>query len=172
MQGGSGKDYVGLTRKAEEALPKGSDAVATIEKALAALGTPGQDNGVVVAFGDVGECAGGRWARRGRRPLPDGLLLTIRMDADKLKGDAESRAIAHQATEVEDLRKPDGGDGMKIQADAWQTVLLVTIGSRQKTMTLPGGLVYWNMSWPAAEQSPNAGSALTEYLSDREETPR
>ena len=169
-QGGNGKDYVALTRKTEEAFPKGSDPVLTIEKALAALGAPGQDNGVTIAFGDVANVPDGE-GTKSAKTSPDGLRLTVRIDPDKLKGDAESRAIAHQGAEVDLLRQKDAGDGTAIEVKAWQTTLYVTIGARQKTLTLPGGIVLWSDSWPAADKESNASKALTQYVVDREETP-
>ncbi len=168
--GGNGKDYMGLTKKAEEAFPKGSDPVTQIDAAIAAYGAPGVDNGVIVAFGDTANVPEGE-GTRSAKASPDGLLLTVRIDPDKLKGDAESRAIAHEGTEINLLREPKTASAFEIESKAWQTTLLVTIGARQKTLTLPGGTVLWNGTWPEAERTANASAALNSYLTDHEVTP-
>ena len=169
--GGNGKDYVALARKSEAAFPAGTPAVAEIEAAINALGAPGQDNGVTVAFGDVGNVPDGD-GTKSAKAAPDGLLFTVRVDGDRLKGDALSRAIAHQGAEIVALREHPV-DGMRnIETRAWQVVLDVVLGSRQKSITLPGGIVLWSEGWPAAERNADATSGLRGYVEDREETPR
>jgi hypothetical protein len=169
--GTNGKDWVTLTRKTEDSFPKGNDAGATIEKAIVAIVSPIPDNGVSVVYGDVAGVPDGEGTKSAKTSA-DGLILTVRVDRDKIKGDAESRAMAHQGTEVAMTRdKTASSSYMTIQNRAWQTTLLVTIGSHQKTLTLPGGIVVWSDEWPAAQKSSNASSALTEYLTEREETP-
>ena len=170
-QGGSGKDYMALTKKAEDGFAKGTDAPAQIQQAIDAYGVPGQDNGVTVAFGDVANVPDGE-GTKSTKSSPDGLLLTVRFDSDKLKGDSLSRAVAHQGTEIVLLRDKQVLGCDAIELKAWNTTLLVTIGSRQKTLTLPGGVVLWSESWPAADRNANAGTALTSYLDDRDESPR
>jgi hypothetical protein len=170
-QGSNAKDYMALIPKAEAAFPKGSDPVVAIDKAIAALGKPGEDNGVTVAFGDVGNVPDGE-GTKGTKASPDGLLLTVRMDMDRLKGDAAARAIAHQGSEVEQLREKEVAGAQQMELAAWQIVLDVTIGSRQKTLTLPGGILLWNDAWTAADKNSNATAALRQYVVDREETPR
>ncbi len=165
-----GKDFVGGARKAGAAFPKGSDPTTAIEASLAALGAPGQDSGVTVDFGDLAGVPAGE-SMKAAKPEPEGILFTIRLDPDKLKGDAESIAIAHQGAEIVELRKPSVASGTVIENKAWQTALYVAIGLRLKTVTLPGGTVVWSDGWTQAERSQNAGQALSAYLDDREETP-
>jgi hypothetical protein len=170
-QGGNTKDYMGLTKKSEAAFPAGTPAVAEIEAAIAAFGAPGQDNGVTLAFGDVGNVPEGD-GTKSTKSAPDGLLFTVHVDGDRLKGDALSRAIAHQGTEIVALREHPV-DGMRtIETRAWQVVLDVVLGSRQKSITLPGGVVLWSEGWPPAERNGNATTGLRGYVEDREETPR
>jgi hypothetical protein len=170
-QGGNNKDFIGSTRKTETSFPKGSGSGEQIETAIAAYGSPGQDNGVEIAFGDVANVPAGEGTRAAKAST-DGLQFTVRFDADKLKGDALSRAVAHQGAEVAMLREAGNKSAREIELKAWQTLLLVTIGARQKTLTLSGGTVLWTESWAEAERSPNAGKALVQYLDDRVETPR
>jgi len=170
-QGGGGKDYIALAKKGEEAFPKGSPAVGTIEDALAALGTPAQDKGVTIGFGDVANVPDGEGVK-GAKASPDGLLMTIKLDADKLKGEALGRAIGHEGTKVEALRENEIQSVRRIETDAWQTVLLIAIGSRQKSLTIPGGYVIWNDSWSASDKGHKGGEVVQEYLTDRDETTR
>lgn len=169
--GGNGKDYMALTKKAEDAFPKGTDAPAQIQTALDAYGAPGQDNGVTIGFGDVANVPDGE-GTKSTKSSPDGLLLLVKFDADKLKGDSLSRAIAHQGAEIALLRENTVASCREIESKAWNSALLVAIGSRQKTLTLPGGIVLWSDSWPAADRSNTAGAALTSYLDDRDQSPR
>ena len=170
-QGGNGKDYMAIAKKGEEAFSKGSPAIATIDGALAAFGAPGQDNGVIVGFGNVANVPDGE-GTKSSKSSPDGLLLTVTIDSDKLKGDALARAIGHEGTKIEGLRESSIRSCRQIETDAWQTVLLITIGSRQKSLTLPGNFVIWNDSWPAADKGHKGGEVVQEYLTDRDETPR
>jgi len=170
-QGGTAKDYMALTKKTEDVFPKGTDAPAQIQAALDAYGAPGQDNGVMLAFGDMANVPDGE-GTKSTKNSPDGLLLTVRFDGDKLKGDALSRAIAHEGTAIVLLRGKETMGCNAIEIKAWGTALTVTIGARQKTLTLPGGTVLWSDSWSAADKNANASAALTSYLDDRDESPR
>jgi hypothetical protein len=170
-QGGSGKDYVAIARKTEASFPKDTPPIAEIEGALAALGAPGQDNGVTVGFGNVANVPDGE-GTKSTKSSPDGLLLNIQIDMDRLKGDVLARAIVHQGAEVAALRNKSVESPREIEQRAWQAALDVVLGSRQKTFTLPGGIVLWSEGWPAADRNGNATAALTSYIEDREETPR
>jgi hypothetical protein len=170
-QGGNGKDYVALARKTEASFPKDTPPIAEIEGAIAALGAPGQDNGVTLAFGDVANVPDGE-GTKGAKSSPDGLLFTIRIDGDRLKGDVMARAIVHQGAEVAALRDKSIQSPREVELKAWQAALDVVLGSRQKSFTLPGGIVLWSDGWPAAEKNANATAALSSYIEEREETPR
>lgn len=169
--GGTAKDYNALTKKAAEAFPKGTDAPNQIQQSVDAYGALGQDNGVVVSFGDTANVPDGD-GTKSTKSSPDGLLLTVHFDSDKLKGDALSRATAHEGTAIALLREKQVMGCKDIEMKAWNTALLVSIGSRQKTLTLPGGVLLWSDAWPAADRSNLAGTALLSYLDDRDESPR
>ena len=169
--GGNTRDYQSLIPKAETAFPKGSPAIAEIDKAMAVLPAAGQDNGVMIAMGDVANVPDGEGAK-GAKASADGLLFTIRMDPDKIKGDAGARALIHEASLVEQLRETQSVSAQVLEIQAWQLVLDVVIGSRQKTLTLPGAVLLWNEAWPAADRNSNATAGLRGYVVDREETPR
>ena len=165
-----GKDFIAATKKAEEAFGKGNDSALQIQRALDALGAPGVNNGVVIAFDNAAEIQTTEGVRSAATS-PDGVLYTIHLDMEKLRGDALSRAIAHQGELVADLRGPSPTPYLALQQKAWQTVLIVTIGARQKTLTLPGGTVLWTEAWPQPERNANASAALNSYLINREQAP-
>ena len=169
--GGNGRDFVAITKKSAAAFARGSDAANQIQRALDALGAPGVDNGVTIEFGATAEVPAGEGIK-GAKPSPDGLLLTIRIDTDKLKGDALSRAIAHEGALLDAERGTEQKGLPPRENAAWQTTLLVAIGARQKTLTLPGGVVLWSESWPEPQRTANATAALTQYLTDHEQIAR
>lgn len=167
-QGGTDKNYLELADKAEKAYPAGSPAIGQIQAALDAYAKPGVDNGVTVAFGGTANVPEGA-GTKGAKPAPGGLLITARFDPDKLKGLAMSLAAARDGAEINDLLAPTVKSLDVMEHDGWQMVLLVTIGSRQKTLTVPGGAVLWNETWPAAERSNDAESAVQRYMVDHEQ---
>lgn len=168
---GGSRDYAAMIKKASDVFPKGTDAPTQIQVAIDAFGAAGVDNGVTMAFGDLANVPDGE-GTKGAKSSPDGLLLTARFDNDKLKGDSLSRAVAHQGAEIAMLREKEVIGCIQMEMKAWNTTLLVTIGSRQKTLTVPGGILLWSDSWPAADRNDNAGKALTSYLQDRDQSPR
>lgn len=167
-QGAGGKDYIALAAKSEAAYGKGNAAVDQIQATLDAYGKPGVDNGVVVAFGETADVADGE-ATKGAKSAPDGLLITVRFDPEKLKGFSLGMAAAHDGAEINDLRATTARSFANMEHDAWQMFLLVTIGARQKSLTVPGGTVLWTEDWPAADRSNNAETALQQYLIDHEQ---
>ena len=168
-QGSNDKDYMKLARAASAAFPKGSDPAATIDRALAAYSAPGADNGVTVAFGQTAEVAD---QAKSARTSPDGVVYLVRFDTDRLKGDALSRAVAHEGSEIATEREHPVPGFFPAEAAAWQAVLLTTIGERGKTLTLPGGIVMWDETWAEADKAPKSSEALNTYLKTREESPR
>ena len=170
-QGSNDKDFAKLINKTEESFPKGTPAVAQIQRALDAFGASGVSNGVIISFSGANEVPAGE-GTRSTTASPDGLLLTIALDPDRLKGEALSRAIAHTGSEVADLREGKLISYTAIENESWQTTLLVTIGARQKSLTVPGGVVLWTEAWPAAERNNNATAALSNYLVEHEQTGR
>ena len=170
-QGESGKDYMALTKKAEEAFKGQPGPIAQIDEVLKAYGAPGQDNGVIVSFGNTANVPDGE-GTKSAKSSPDGLLLTATFDPDKLKGDALSRAIAHQGVEINLLRAKEVLSCKEMELRAWTLTITVVIGSRQKTLTVPGGTAIWSDGWPPADKNSMSVTALLNYVDDREQMPR
>jgi hypothetical protein len=143
-QSSSGGDPVAAAHQAARAFAAGSPAAEQVEQAAAAYGNPGEDNGVIVGFGVINEVAKGEGGK-GDSNSPDGVLFICTFDMDRLKGDALARAITHVGTHIADIRGNQRTQSL-FQAEyrAWQTTVLSAVGTRQKTLTLPGAYVVWN----------------------------
>lgn len=170
-QGSGDKNYLGLLEKSEAAYPKGAPSIVQIQKAIDAYGKPGVDNGVTVAFGDTADVPAGE-GTKAAQSAPGGLLVTVRFDPAKLKGQSLALAAAHDGSEIDALRGTETQSLAELERKSWQMILLVTIGSRQKSLTLPGGTVLWSEAWPAADRGPTAETTMQQYLIDHEELSR
>ena len=156
-QGSGDKDYAKLARAAGAAFPKGSEPAGTVDRAISAYGAPGVDNGVTVGFGATADVVDGG---KSAKSSPDGVVFLVRFDPDKLKGDALSRAAAHEGSEIASEREKSPPAYRAIEAQAWQAALLVTIGEHGKSLTLPGGSVIWNTDWAEADRTSKASEGL------------
>jgi predicted acetyltransferase len=47
---------------------------------------------------------------------------------------------------------------------AWETTVLSSIATGQKTLTLPGGYVVWSTAWAPSDRNKMVGDAITSYL--------
>ena len=164
-----GGDPVAAAHQAARAFQAGSPAANQVESAAAAFGKEGEDNGVMVGFGAANEVARNDGAK-GNHDSPDGLLFDCTFDMDRLKGDALSTAIAHVGTHIADIRGPQANAAAEsvygLEYRAWQTTVLSAIANRQKTLTLPGGYLVWNSTWPQADRDAAMDRAVSTYLTE------
>lgn len=159
-----GGDPVAAAHQAAKAFGVESDAGKQVERAAAAYGNEGEDNGVDVGFGTPNEVPKDD-AVKSDKDSPDGLVLDCMFDMDRLKGDSLSRAMAHVGTHIADLRDSSLNVGTyDLEYRAWMTTILSAIAYRQKTLTAPGGYLLWNTGWPAAERQKSADEALSTFL--------
>ena len=111
------------------------------EKAIAAFGAPGEDNGVDIGFGIPNEVPKSDSAK-GTHNSPDGLLFICTFDADRLKGDALSRANLHVGSQIADTRSGQqevaNQSAFASEFRAWQVATLGAISSKQKTLISSG----------------------------------
>jgi hypothetical protein len=164
----SGGDPVAAAHQVARALGPGSQAGEQVEKAAAAFGKEGEDNGVEVGFGVANEVPKNDGAK-GAKNSSDGLLFNSLFDADRLKGSALSIAISHVGAHIADIRGPQPPAGMNpydAEYRAWQVTVLCALGSRQNILTLPGNFVAWNSAWPPADRNKMVDNAITKYLTD------
>jgi hypothetical protein len=135
-----------------------------LKRAVAAYGAPGEDNGVDIGFA-VGNSLRPDDGAKGSANSPDGLLLIVTMDGDRLKGSAMSEAMAHTGTHIADLREsPMGRNMFQLEGRAWGVTVLCAISLKEKSLTLPGGYVAWNSKWSEADQQKQLPGSLSGYL--------
>jgi hypothetical protein len=139
------------------------------KKAAAAFGGPGEDNGVYMGFGVANEVPKKDNAK-GAHDSPDGLLINCTIDSERLKGDAESRAISHLGTHIADIRS-DRADiasesAFLSELRAWQVTILGVILNHQKILTLPGSYWVWNSDRAEADRGKLADQTILRYLTD------
>ena len=135
-----------------------------LKRAAAAYGGPGEDNGVDLGF------AGANSLRpddgvKGSGNSPDGLLLLVAFDGDRVKGSAMGQAMAHTGTHIADLREsPMSRNLFQLEGRAWGVTVMHAISSKEKMLTLPGGYVAWNSKWTDVDQQKQLPGSLSGYL--------
>lgn len=138
----AGGDPVAAAHQIARAFSPGSAAANEVERAAAAYGKEGEDNGAELGFGIPNEVPKND-NPKGNNNSPDGLLFNCTFAMDRLKGESLTRAISHVGTHIADIRGPQSmaksQNPYELEHHAWQTTVLSAIGSRQKTLTLPGG---------------------------------
>lgn len=160
-----GGDPVAVAHEAAKAF--GSNVAGeAIERAAAAFGKPGEDNGVDVGFGAANEVSKGE-GEKGAGNSPDGLLYLATFNVDRLKGRALSEAIVHTGTLIADIRQGKSDQSLyELESTAWQVTILSAMASGEKSVTAPGGTILWDSKWSAAERSANFAQGVNEYLSN------
>ncbi len=143
----------------------GNPSGAQLERAAAAFGKQGENNGVSIGFTGGNEAAL-RLEQKSDHPSPDGVLYNCNFDSSRLKGNAMALAIAHVGQHIADLRDPQNPAANLFAQEnrAWVTTALAAIGARQKSLTIPGGYVIWNAAWPPADINKLSGDGLGEFL--------
>jgi hypothetical protein len=136
-----------------------------VERAAAAFGKQGEDNGVNVGFSGINEVSS-RLEQKGGHASPDGVLYNCTFDSNRLKGNALALAIAHMGEHIADMRDAQAASQTlySLENRGWVTTALTAIGARQKSLTIPGGYVIWNAAWPPAEINKLSSDALSEFL--------
>jgi hypothetical protein len=136
-----------------------------VERAAAAFGKEGDDNGVNVGFSGMNE-ANPRTEQTSDHASPDGVLYNCTFDSGKLKGNTLALAIAHMGEHVADIRDAQNSTATlyTLENRAWVTTALAAIGARAKTLTIPGGYIVWNGAWPPADINKLSSDALSDFL--------
>jgi hypothetical protein len=162
-------DPVAAAHQAARAFSSDSQPAKQIERAAAAYGKEGEDNGVDVGFGTANEVPKSDGSK-GDKNSPDGLLFNCTFDTERLKGEALTRAISHVGTHIADVRDAQfsatEANAYELEYRAWQTTVLSALAFQQKTLTLAGGYLVWNSSWPAADRSKMVDEGIASYLRD------
>lgn len=105
----------GDSRKAQHATAEG------LQRAAAAYGAEGEDNGVIVTFGVANEVVPDERAK-GSSASPDEVLYYVMFDMNRLGKDRLSNAMAHIGTHIADLRSSSAPrSAREAEEHAWQT---------------------------------------------------
>jgi hypothetical protein len=169
--GGATSDPLTDAHKTAATFPEGSPLGTKLERAAAAFGKKGEDNGVWLIYGNGNQAIASEEGKGGK-DSPDGVLFNLKLNTDRLKGYAPSIVIAYAGTVIADLR--DATTALSYagtydnQYYGLQAAVLGAIGSRLKTLTLPGGYLILNRAWPTAEVEKNMDDNIKSYL-DKEE---
>ncbi|MGA2674427.1 MAG: hypothetical protein ABSE99_14505 [Terracidiphilus sp.] len=170
-QDSGGGDPVATAHQVARAFGPGNPLGEKLERAAAAFGKPGEDNGVDVGFGVANE-ATQKGDAKGQSDSPDGVLFNCTFDMARLKGNALSIAIAFSGTIIADLRDPQSNGGESgtyvLESDGWQMAAVSAIGNRLKTLTLPGSYLLWNVAWPPADRDKALNDAITSFIANQE----
>lgn len=165
----SGGDPIAAAHQAARTFSPDSAAAKQVERAAAAYGKEGEDNGVEVGFGTSNEVPKND-GPKGDKNSPDGLLINCTFDMDRLKGEALTRAISHVGTHIADVRDAQspaaGANAYELEYRAWQTTVLSSFAAQQKTLTVSGGYLVWNSAWPAADRSRMVDEGIGSFLKD------
>ncbi|HEY1257363.1 MAG TPA: hypothetical protein VGF01_21540 [Terracidiphilus sp.] len=169
--GGGSSDPLSDAHNTAAGFGAGNSLGAKIERAAAAFGKKGEDNGVWLSFGN-GNQAIAVDEGKGSHDSPDGVLYNVKLNLERLKGPAPSIVIAYAGTIIADQRDAKTAQSYAGSYDnqyyGFQTAVLGAIGSRLKTLTLPGGYLILNRAWPPADIEKNMEDGIKSYL-DKEE---
>jgi len=163
-------DSIKAAHEAAKAFGGGNPVGAEIERAAAAFGNPGEDNGVVLGSGVVNE-AKKKNEEKGDGKSPDGVIYKCAFDMERLKGSPLRIAIIYLGDLVADIRAPQSPATASIyslQSRAWQIAALSAVPNMIKTVTLPGGYVLWNSAWAPDDRGKLLKSGLAGYLANEE----
>jgi len=144
-------------------------------KAVNAFGKPGEQNGVSIGFGRTNELSP-KDEGAGTQDSPDGVLFNVTFNEDRLIGDALARAIVHMGTHISQLRNPDKGNedapAYNLESDAWVVTTVTALTTGQKYLTLPGGYVIWDITWPGDSRNDKMEAVLKDFLANEAQLSR
>jgi hypothetical protein len=161
-------DPLVAARKSAAALAS-SPAGAQAAKDIDAYGKPNEHNGVIIGYGTMNEVPA-KGDTLGAKDSPDGILYICTFNQGRLEGDAELRALMHMGQHVSDMRNPTPGNEdaplFIMEYNAWTMTAAASVASGQKFLTMPGGYILWNSSWPGADRISNMDTALKSFLAN------
>lgn len=161
-------DPVQAAQKVAGALA-GSIAGEQAQKDVAVFGKPGEHNGVSISYGTINEALPKDEAL-GAKDSPDGILYNCIFNLNRLEGDAQVKAIIHMGQHISDLRnEPAGVEEAPLyvlEYNAWTMTAAAALVSGQKYLTLPGGYMAWNSTWPAEERTTDIDAGVKDFLAN------
>jgi hypothetical protein len=140
----------------------GTPTEPALQRLYAALPKKGEHNGVIIVKGNTAE---EKDEAQGKEDAPDGVLYTVSLNSDRLQGDAYARALVHAGQHISDARQPaDATPPFILEYNAWSMTITAAVFGGQKTLTLSGGTLAWDLSWPPAERTDKMNEAINTYL--------
>jgi hypothetical protein len=170
-QQGGGTDLKGTLTTVQKAFatPGTNPAAVEAQKAVMAFGKPGENNGVNMFIGQGNEFNPGSEAL-GATDSPDGVLFNVSFYGDHLQGPDLQRALEHMGDHIATLRTPPADGGVLqpfiIEYNAWVITAVSAAMAGQKTLTLPGGYLEWDITWTADQRNDKMEGALKDFLAN------
>ncbi|MGB7266008.1 MAG: hypothetical protein WBC92_10885 [Terracidiphilus sp.] len=144
-------------------------------KAAGVYGKSGEHTGVITSTGTTND-ADIKAEEMGTKDSPDGVLFNCVFNSDRLQGDALTRAVVHLGQHVVDLRTPQAGNEVAppfvLEYNAWVITTITAIAGRQKYLTLPGGYLVWDSTWPADARNDKMEGTLKDFLANEAQLSR
>jgi len=147
-----------------------SPAGVSAQKDAAVYGKPGErngTNGVFVASGIANEVSPKEEALN-EHDSPDGVIYNCTFNTNRLDREAHTLAMLHLGHHVSDLRSPEIAQQTALpyilEYNAWMITTAASMGNGGKFLTLPGGFMVWNSSWPPADSTAKIVDAITNFL--------
>lgn len=160
-----GHDPIAAVQKVTAAMGSDPGGI-TAQKDAAVYGKPGEQNGVDIGFGVANEALPSADAA-GTSDSPDGVLYNCTFNMSRLHGNALSVALVHMGQHISDLRSittDEYAPAFGLEYNAWVVTAATAVGTGDRYITLPGGMLFFAMSWPAADRQSKMDAALTGFL--------
>jgi hypothetical protein len=140
------------------------------QKAAAVYGKAGDHpTGVFASYGTANE-ASPKDEELGAKDSPDGVLFNCTFSSDRLQQDSLTRAVLHIGEHVSELRSPAPGHesvpAYVLESDAWVLTAVSSVFGGQRFLTLPGGYLIWNSSWPGDVRNAKMADTLNDFLNN------
>lgn len=174
---GSGNDVnsaIAMMAKWAQGL-SASQAKDQMVTATGVYGKPGEHTGVE-AGNLLDNEAGGKEEGLAAKDAPDGVLFNCMFNIDRLQGLALSMAVIHMGQHVVDLRTPQSGyedaPPYILEYNAWVLTTITAVSGGQKFLSLPGGYLLWDSSWPADSRNDKMEATLKDFLANEAQLSR
>jgi hypothetical protein len=145
-----------------------SPVTTQIQKDIDLLGKHKESNGVVIGFGAMDEASASADSPAAK-DTPDGVQYNCTFNRDRLPDQELSMALLHLAQHISDIRDPQPGNDDEplyiAENNAWAVTATMAVAAGERFLTLPGGYLMWDASWPDADKVDNMVSALDDFLS-------
>lgn len=170
-QGRSYSDPIATAQKLAASMSP-SSLTTQIQADVALLPKNKEQNGVAIVYGAMNEVGGNEVGAAngaaGAKDFPDGLVYNCTFNRDSLPDLELTLAVLHAAQHVADIRSPQAGNENAplyiLENNAWAVTATAAVAGGAKYLTLPGGYLMWNSTWPDADKVNDMVAALNDFL--------